>query len=332
MLSSTFLGIVPIIFGLGFASVSEVPKQEVINGGNLLGTYCFRNTFDIDYYNVEEDYLYSFIFNRNQVSGLKECPIMLCSGVTFDVRQHYYVTDLTIEYYNTGVNTYWDISVTYSGETGYETGTFSTRFYLGEDITEGDSDLTDILIYFPNYVFLNGDNLKVFNSVFTTEGNRFNTYYNGYYSITNSSYNSFWQLYGSICVNNSLFDYMYYTHYDNAPYSVSACQLLTSDNADYMFIYNNTFVEYRYTSPNILISGTLIPNVYVERMTQMGVFAYQYDNTHYEFQDVVTSVIDGPIYMLSQLFSFELFGVQFYVAFMSIVTVVLICFVIKKIV
>lgn len=331
MLSSTFLGIVPLVLGLASAPLKEAPKQEVVNGGNLLGSYCLRDTFDVDYLAREDDYLYCFIFNRNQVDTLKECPIMLCTGLTYDVRQHYYVTDLTINYYNTG-NPYWDLEVSYSGETGYETGTFSSRWYFGDDLTEGDPDLTDISIYFPNYVFLNGDYLKVFNSVFTTEGNRFNTYYNGYYSITNTSYNAFWQLYGSICVNNNLYDYMYYTHYQNAPYSVSVCQLVTSNNADYMYIYNNSFVEHRYTSPNILISGTLIPNAYYQRMSYMGVFSYRYETDNVEFGDVITSVIDAPIYMLSQLFNFELFGVQFYIAFMSIVTVVLICFVVKKIV
>lgn len=324
MLSSTFLGIVPIIFGLVSTPVKDTPRHDVYNGGGIYGSYCMRDTYEDDFVGLEDDYLYCKIYLLSDYDNADYQPMIMLDN---DATLSYYIYDMHVNVYSYGDDTYWDVDIGYNNVRGGSQASYNLtyRVYQGEDITDIGNEHEDLIIYFPNTIAVDNTILNAFRSVFTGEGNRFVHYYNGFYTFIDTDYNASWLIYGAISINNELFNNMYY---DNG-YSVGNQSF---KNYNLKYIWSGAFVNSEYQSPNVYLGNCLISNTMYSRMSDMGVFGYVSAPNNVTFAGMVTSVIDAPIYMLSQLFSFELFGVQFYIAFMSIVTVVLICFLIKKLI
>ena len=77
----------------------------------------------------------------------------------------------------------------------------------------------------------------------------------------------------------------------------------------------------------------MIPRTMHNTLLNYGVFQFVPSDVHnYTFGELIFNIMDAPIYFLKSLFSFQLFGETFYVAFMSVLTIMLICFVVRKLI
>lgn len=191
---------------------------------------------------------------------------------------------------------------------------------LYTDFSDVSYDLRRIVVYFPHEIYVTKNAYNVWCSFFTQKGNNFVTMYNGYYTQSNFDIDNDYSVYGSMFINNNL--YNEYSVFDNSSWGEL--------NDDYRtYIVNNGMLE---GDNRILFNNVLIPIEIYDYMSVNGVFAYTYEPVNYTFGELIFNIIDAPIYMLSQLFSFTLFGIEFYIAFIGIVTIILICFIVRKIV
>lgn len=305
MLNSTFLGIVPILFGLCTAPVKDVPKHNVNGNGiySLYGCYCYRDSFDSPVLQTL-DVDYSFIDYTSSYEA----------RVSFYAYYDDYVVNTVIRTFEISlVNNVWHIDL------------FEGEYTLDEDISYGDylTDLHDesaqLVLFFPTPYNVTENAYKIFNAIYTSEGNDFVTNYSGWYTITNTNVSLWYNINGFFIVDNNSYNNIYYRDYNCTAY-LDTDVLTVVDNKKLM------------VSSAILFNNVLIARYQRDELIRGGVFNYVYEPVEYTFGEMIFSVVDAPIYMLSQLFSFELFDIQFYVAFMGIVTVVLICFVLKKII
>ena len=68
------------------------------------------------------------------------------------------------------------------------------------------------------------------------------------------------------------------------------------------------------------------------QMLGNGTFAFVPSAEQSDLKSLIFAIVDAPIKMLTDLMDVELLGTNFFVAFMGIVSVVLICFIVRKII
>lgn len=291
-------------FTVGSTPLKYVPKHNANGVYQLYGCYCYRDHFDSEILrDVHIDYTFvDYLHTDVQVM------------VSFDDSYPYTTTLRTFEI--SYVTDYYHIDM-YDGE-----------YNLDEDIHYLDYlyDLNlsshELVLYFYEPFNVTYDAYNVFNALFTDNGNEWVTNYSGWYTLTSYTTTVNFNVNGFFTCDNNFYNHLAY-------YSTTLQADLYGYNDSLTIINDRKFVA---KSSNILINNTLIADYNRTEMLKCGVFAYVYEPVEYTFGDVIFSVVDAPVYMLSQLFSFELFGLQFYVAFMGIVTIVLICFILKKII
>lgn len=198
-----------------------------------------------------------------------------------------------------------------------------TAFYYFEDVFE------NLVISFDVEYYLTGDDLLLFDLFFSPNGNRYVQYYNGYYHYGNGTW-----------YRNNLtpFNYKYGAYYmfqsylfDSYSYSTSnsVVSFYSSNSSSYQFnVYNNgTYIN----SSNINITG-LLPQVVRTNLSTVGSFRFVDDTPNSTWYEMILSVMDAPIYYLKNLLGFELFGIELFVALASLLTLVLVLVVVKKVI
>lgn len=299
----------------------ELQPNNAISMNQIHGLYNFKQ--EIDYSELPQNSIINFNFPLDGSTS----PY-LGYYVPF-----YYNTNL---YYLTGIrfsfNNY--ISPTCGLEFDYYDydGHLDSIYYL---ITEGD--INDVLpagyldIFFnvlPTYS-LDSTKLSLFNSLFTHDDNEYVVSYNGYYSFFTTGGFSLSQnvdIGGSINagVNGIYFSYsvypqgnVYYTSYEYYD-TLTQRYLVTGD----------AFTPVT----NLIINGKMTYASYVA-LSNVGVFAYvrdsSYDNT--DFHDLLFTIMDTPVYLISRLFNFELFGMNLFIAFSGLLTLAVVIMIIRKI-
>lgn len=310
-LISTFL----LCSSIGAKSVTVTPKQS--NAFNsLYGTYVFRDTPLETDLTMSEPYVYDF-------DGYTNRPYCLFYDSNSDTLTYDWVDDIQIGYSSDS----YAFRISFGRQEGYRID------YLGINDTLADCDLwvRQFQVYFNYEVYLSDDEYKLFTSLFTQSGNAYNSSYNGYFTFTSSTVQnkSTFCVLGSTLVNNQLGFLMthdYYSSKDILCLTIDTSQPLGI--GDYNLIENN-----QYSGKNfVLLSNVLINDTAYQRMQSFGVFSYVQDTTDYDFKDLMVSIADTPIVFLRNLFSFQLFGIELYIAFASVLTLVLIAVVIKKII
>lgn len=82
---------------------------------------------------------------------------------------------------------------------------------------------------------------------------------------------------------------------------------------------------------NIHITG-LLPKYVRNALESYGIFQYVNDTPPTTWYEMILSTMDAPIYYLRQLLSFELFGINLFIAFSGLMTLLVVIFVIKKVI
>lgn len=187
----------------------------------------------------------------------------------------------------------------------------------------------EMILYFPSSFYYTESRDNAFFYFFTTQNNNYITSYNGYFNFALNYTGTNLDLKGNFIIDNS----MYFEIWDKD----------TGDMyANYNF-YNegNTITKHKRIfgtniapkNRNIFMQIQKIPNSQKQQLEQFGVFAYvQPVQDETTFSGFFFSIMDAPIYYLSSLFSFELFGVNMFMALTSLLTLMILIIVIKKVV
>lgn len=298
-----------LTFSCASGTLKEVPQTNDLNVRNAYGTYnlqgdwCFRDVFDVTWDSYEYEYTYyDYTSYGNGITAPKGLFIT-SNGSTqsyIDVRTLY-------------VHDYGDGGFTFHCSFGEEL--ISEDVYINDTLSNFPYQFKHLIMWFPSATYVSQRYYEIWTCLFQRSANNYCTAYTGWYTFVNFDENVKWQLCGSLIVNNNLQTYMTYNN--------GNCYV---DNITY--IDNGTLNG----SSAFYLDNVLITDAFYDAMTDTGVFNFAVQPVTYSFGDMIFSVIDAPIYMLSQLFSFELFGIQFYVAFMGITTVLLIFFIVRKVI
>lgn len=288
-----------------------ISKDNSASSTSLYGGYCLR-----EYFNQMPSVTTAEYTIYNYQSYTDNAP---------DIKQY-----IVNEYDNTY---FWSTTRTFTLETYIYNNVQHFGIYLsdseyviesgwifGTDLSDLDTDLNNLIIYFTERFYLEKNAYNLFMCMFTQEGNAEVVNYNGYYSFLNNlnGVNENWYLYGHITANNNLYNYICYIEGDS----------WANLNGEYQedIVDNYKLIGSRL----VLMNNVLIPKAMQQMMLNTGAFTYVYEPVQYTFADMIFNVVDAPIYMLSQLFSFKLFGVELYVAFTGVLTLLLMMFLVRK--
>lgn len=205
-----------------------------------------------------------------------------------------------------------------------------------------DSDLSsvtrrDFIFTYCDSLYLYDSQKTAFNYIFTHDDNSYVTTYNGYYNFNAnlSSFNSRFYVGGTVTFDFAIgYDLTNFSHesYQNG----DTFEILKFDNIDNVY-YTTSYtvpltLNVDVTNSNLYLNGCKISNSHKLYLETIGIFAYVRDTTYddADFHDLLFSVMDSPVYFLSRLMSFELFGINLFVAFTGLLTFCVILILIRK--
>lgn len=288
-------------------------KNETFNTfglNTLAGGYNFLDSFNLDeenpihvscYFNAFDDSFFNVLlyFNNNV----------------------YYLYELDIIQYQS------QVSISFSC-VDYDDVTSLIDFTLGfyiYDLIDDLGDFKDLYFYVTTPYSLDSTSYQQFNLIFTSGDNKYVVSYNGYYSFLSgniTSFNERFTILGNIIFNNVI-----YYGFRSGAYSVDAISI------DYVNSSNSVIVSIPYQNGNIWFNNVKMTKSNYTFLNSIGVFGYVRPTTFDDstFNDLLFSIMDSPIYMLSRLLNFELFGVNVFIAFTGLLTLALVVVVIRKI-
>ena len=330
-----------ITTGLLALSVGAPTRHNANANSNLIsGSYNLNETFSYDdlheLYEDLGDFSFACDFNRYTGGAFShECllsyngnPIGYVYSITFEL---YYGVDSPI------------LECEFDFCTGqYSGGTYGTAI-LNITIDENVVDLSDLIASLRDTIFcvnksffINDDESRIFNFLWSREDNSYVTTYTGFYNFNNSLSNfnnKKFIAFGTVSFNGNL----YYDIYNNT---------YNFDNASLRFSFfdyeHQTYSSVVYTLPLSSYNDVNYNNIYLtnckmslndyNNLSSIGAFAYSPDHSYDNatFHDLLFGVMDSPIYFLSRLMSFELFGVNMFVAFTGLLTLCVVLVLIRK--
>lgn len=307
---------------IDYRDVASTNQTIYVNGSyNLRDSFSFDNDdFDIASYTITFEDITDTKSWLNPMSFSD-------SGSHF-----YYLSSLVFNTNNRNIT-----GITFNKYDVYSIDSFSFTISDGFDISDVDQDYSDVIINFRNTYILTGDEAKLFDIFFTKEDNILTTTYNGYYSFNNniSSINNWYFISGAISFNNRV--YNVFTNKGDGVVGSSATAICGSYfNIElqqyYMQSFGLPFDRNYVSSNNVLMSNAKMTKASYNILTNYGVFAYQHDSTYddADWKDLLFSVMDSPIYMISRLLNFQLFGINLYIALAGLLTIVIIVFCVRK--
>lgn len=215
--------------------------------------------------------------------------------------------------------------------------TFDFIYNYGSSLVDNQSYFQDTIINFNVPFYLHGLESIVFNTLFTKDNNYLTTTYTGYYNfnLNLQSINTNVAVFGPITFDNQLFKL--FTNKNNGVLGGSTQLLFLGYDLDidsYVYSpYNLPFDTNLTVSQNLLLSGVKMSLTTYNNLSNVGVFNYvrdtSYDDT--DFEDLLFTVADTPVYFISQFLSFELFGMNLFVALSGLITLIVVIFIIRKI-
>lgn len=202
----------------------------------------------------------------------------------------------------------------------------------GEDVDDLGTDIASMFFYCHDSILLHGDIAKVFDECFTTADNNYTTTYTGYYSFL-STISSLPQ---NVCVlGNMLFDNTSsfgFTNYGYPSNKLGFFRYSIEYNAYSVYLYDLPFDKNVISTNNLMLTSCKMTKTTKTYLESVGFFGYvrdtSYDNV--TFKDFFFSLVDTPVYFASSLLSFELFGVNLFIALTGLLTLCCILLLIKK--
>lgn len=297
------------------------PKRASDVSYTINGVYNFKETWDWTKLGYQS-YSFSIEFENSN-------DLAYTTPITFNndyASPNYYLKSISFNAYDI-IDVDIDFDYYDSNLTDYTTGITIER---GESFQE--FSISAMMFYCHRSIILHGDDAIIFSNIFTTEDNSLVTSYTGYYSfVTNQTGlpNQFF-VYGSCLFNNQM--YFGFTSHGVDSSHVNFYYYDVNEFYYTMRSYTLPLVGGEISNRNILCTNCKMSVADKTKLSNIGIFSYvrdsSYDDT--DFKDLMFSVMDSPIYMLSRLLGFELFGVNLYIALASLLTIVALLVLIRK--
>lgn len=184
--------------------------------------------------------------------------------------------------------------------------------------------IQNFVIYFDNSVVLSPSQYKMFSAFFNGVGNRYTSYYNGWYHYNMGAFYQttkvYYMQYGLYIVDNILSRGVIHEE-DYGAYGNVTNGIDFYDNGSYPNRLGNMQIN------------AMLPHFVRQTMENEGVFAYvQPPVEDYSFAEFFFSIIDAPLYYLTSMFNVEIFGLNMFMAFTSMITLAIIVIVLKKVI
>lgn len=328
-----------IATGLLALSVGAPTRQNAnVNSTLVSGAYNFQSNFDFQYLlsNITPNTSFQVNFNAITYSSDdtfanwdEQCVWYLGNGENFR-----YVESIKCEFYTTGLQFY---IYYYDDFNNLTRSSYAFVFNSSIDVLDDVSNTYRSSIFnFSKSFYLNGDSAILFNYLLTHDDNDYVSTYNGYYNFTpniSTFNNKVFAVFGSISFDNRLFysmtDYEQNNTFRNLRLSFYDLNYDSFMDAGFSLpLSNNTGVTYN----NVYMTNCKISNADYVKLDFFGDFAYVRDTSHDNdnFHDLLFGIMDSPIYFLSRLMSFELFGVNMFVAFTGLLTLCVVIVLIRK--
>lgn len=316
--------------------VHTYKESAVVNDTlTLYGNYNFQNvigdvtSFDDDVYEIVfEDITTSGAQNKELVPIHRSSSTLIyyCDKITF-VKDDFHV-DVTFHVYNHAYAS--GVDWVYSLDSDDDISTLVQSNY-------------DLIFEVRQQYLIHDDLAYIFDALFTTYDNVYTRSYTGYYNFRNGLTNipTYFVAFGYFMFNQSSYSLMFNygdgihtdTHY--AIY-LSYYQLIDLEGNGYQGYsiesFGLPFNSNSVISSNIYMTGVKMTNTTYNRLSNVGVFGYVRDTSYDDvtFRDFFFSLVDTPIYFASSLLSFELFGVNLFIALTGLLTLCCILLLIKK--
>lgn len=325
---------------LTFSCSTKSLKIEKTKEANYIGTslvlrsaYTFNDVFDYDTfysYNIEEDI-------EIDLRGALDSQLIYFVGILNGNNLEVFELDHLIISYEYEEDKFSISFIEYDGNYWITDRPFTKNdvynvelmaLWVYDDVFS--YFIQNLVFSFPQEQYLTGNQIPLFNLFFSQNGNRYVQYYNGFYNFNNGNWHNTinYQIYypfGAFYTAQSYIFNGFKANNTEVTFSTYYSDLSTQS---YVKVYDNGAYN---KIGNFYIQG-LMPQAVRNYLSTVGQFQYidqTQDTTWYE---MLLAVMDAPIYYLKNLFGFELFGLNLFVAFSSLLTLCLIVVIIKKVV
>lgn len=320
------------------AATSNVSYDNVVT--YVKGVYNFRDSFDLTS-------LYTFWSSQggpssyNTTIRVDKFPPESGQGMPI----YTFSTPLSVNNVCYQLETI-EFSFTLGGSLEVELGYYylqSQTYYITANILDDTSlsqygvNLQQLMFNLRQPLTMDKPQATLFQTLFTTEDNQYFTRYSGYYTwLPRASFNAPFTAFGTDLYSGDLFYDFYVNGGQSSPYSTFA--MAQSDLSDDDLV---TYGAYRYS--DVVLDSNLASKesrflvdwkLSLQSKTNLetyGTFSYVRDTTYDDatFQDLLFSIMDSPFYMISRFLNWQLFGVNLFVAFTGLLTLVVILVLIK---
>lgn len=325
MFSSIFAS---VLLSTSLATPSLQPKKAIFDN---VAFGCYNYKQNIDY----NDLLNDSSFNQDvEYTWVPDTSVSLTK--LFIDKQVYNLSSIDFMYNSDGELFVLEFTGSFNG---MQPVSFTSYVYNDptEELPYIVQGYSDVFFYISAELgFTDKTEQALFNTFFTTDVNEYFTTYTGYYSMNNQIAN--WQdvfAFGNFTFNDSMY-FVVSSVFDGGGIPSSTLYGWRYDYAyGYPYLaFDDYALPLRNSVPSnqFYFTGVKMPKYSYNRLTSYGVFAFvrdtSYDDT--EFKDVLFAVMDSPIYMLSRLLNFELFGMNLFLALCGLVTIWILLFLFKK--
>lgn len=188
----------------------------------------------------------------------------------------------------------------------------------------------NLILYFPSQFYFNETSDNYFSGIFTHSNNAYITSYDGYINLAVNYVSSDYDIYGNFIIDNSLYKSIFDEAGDTLMYGTYIDYNGNEQIIKERYLFGNDRAP---KDRNIYANITKLPLVDKAKIENFAVFTYvQPAVEQYSFSEFMFSIMDAPLYYLTSMFNFELFGMNMYVALASLVTLAIIIIVIKKVI
>lgn len=298
----------------------------------VTGVYNFRDVVDIVGLRNElntSSYVEYFQVDRFVNGGMPferhNCPISI-ENVT------YWLEGFTLEFERNDLTIYFDYY--YPQHYGNE---LVIGFELNDrNLSDRGSTAQELIFNIRDGLILSSNGAKCFDALFTHYDNAYTTTYNGYIHFMNSNTFSYpFTAFGTEIIDTAMYYDLLVPMQPSGTYLNNTIIVQKSNYYTYDFIF---YEDVSYQVPLPSYNRDWLTGNYKMSLTSkrnLGYIAYygyvrdtSFDNA--TFKDFFFSLVDTPVYFASSLLSFELFGVNLFVALTGLLTLCCILLLIKK--
>lgn len=304
-------------------TLEVTPYNQLVNG-----IYNFRDSFDFSIFDIrdigsniivfdnDENLLVPFTFDANNE------PAYYLSSITYSVGDEVELTTnnvyVSFDYYDSQHN-FDSVEVDI-----YSTDTLSSVSRL--------ASVRTLMFYVINGVNLNQQDYKVFNMLFTRDDNTYMRSYSGYFTFTNGGVllnSNNYVIFGTNTLSNQI-SFIFDFYSENNSY-ITSIQRLTYDVYGQKYQVSNFYINQRSSNLVYFDNVKMSISTYTALNGTLGVFTYIPTGESSSFEDLLFTIADTPIYFISRLLDFEMFGMNLYIALSGLLTLLVVIFIIRKI-